>query len=183
MTKSPYAPPPPSTRNFGPANDSNIQLARTIQGGKPWNWVVYVRVKAGKKIQYSFQFSADNENEIVLYELNGWNRIPLQRINNYDFQLPGHLWEYQNDGADVYHVITGWHKNTGPSGDEPWWQSPTYFDNSNAGQGIIGFADNWYDPPFGNGKVTILRPAQDDATPYYHEDVPLSLDEARRATV
>ena len=182
--RSAFAPPPPSTRNFGPANDSNIQLARTNNGGKYWNWVVYLKIKAGQKVQYTFEFAADNENEMVLYELGGWNRIPLQRINNYDFQLPGHAWDFQNGGTtDVYHVLSGWHKNTSPSGGEPWWQSPAYYNNGNATQLVVGFADNWYDPPFGNGKITILRSSQDAATPYYHEEVPLTLAEARSATI
>lgn len=144
-----------------------------MNGTRAVNWVVYLRIKAGKEIQYTFTFSAHNENEINLYDYPSWNRIALQRVNNYFFDLPGHASTFKNtSGSDVYHVLTGWHKTTSPDGSEPWWQSPAYYDN-NRTAAIIGFADSWAPPPFANGEISILRNNQDDCTPYYHEEVPI----------
>lgn len=164
---------PPTQNNFGPGNDKNLQLAAT-QGphDRTWNWVCFIKVAAGKTIQYAFSFSAENENEMILYDYPSWGRIGLARINNYDFQLPGHAWSFTNGtDSDVYHALTGWHKNSPPDGQEHWWQSPMYFEQPSDSEVVVGFADGWYDVPFGNGKITILRDAVGDCTPMYQHEI------------
>jgi hypothetical protein len=173
MFKNVFSANPPTQNNFGPANELNLQLASTTwPDGRTWNWVCFIRVKNGATIQYAFDFAADNENEIVVYDYPSWSRVALARINNYDFQLPGHAWQFTNSsGSDSYHVLTGWHKNSGPDGDEPWWQSPMTLNDAQANQIYVGFADNWYNPPFFNGQVFVRRNAREDCTPLYQDQV------------
>src|SRR5579871_765537 len=76
-------PVPPSDPNrlFGPFNNNRLLIADTTTPGpnsttRLWHWVVYVVFKPGFTLQYQFDFVADYQNEIVIYDYkDDWSRV------------------------------------------------------------------------------------------------------------
>ena len=148
----------PSNAGFGPTNDMPLELGDQNVNAKVSHFGCMVIVKPGQTARYIFGFSAEHEQETILYNYPNWDRIAIGRIDNYDFQLPNHEWDFTNTtNHDVWHIITGWHKNTGPDSHQPWYRSPVSIQKISPTTVEVGFADNWYDPPFNNGQVRIVR--------------------------
>jgi hypothetical protein len=98
-----------SDNRFGPDNNLPIDSANVIR----------ITVPAKHRAKISFNSEAYFENAIVVYE--GKDLRQVHEAGNYGRSLGE--FTFDNPERATHLLITGWHKNSPPAGDQPWVQS------------------------------------------------------------
>jgi len=101
-----------------------------------------------------FQFDANYENLIFVYDYNG---TLIRKANNY-FGDSSPLMVPQNiSGQTIFYRFEAQHKNTPPNGDEPWWNSWGMLLSDSANTTVVGWKDRIQNVTYRNAVAVVNR--------------------------
>jgi hypothetical protein len=115
---------------FGPDNNLPLDYTKTVS----------ISVPPGHLAKMLFSGDAAWENAICIY-LRDKPDEKIAEKGNYGRQLSDWNTPTNNTRSTVTYLITGWHKNTPPNGNQPWHQSAQKIVIQTPDMKVIGFED------------------------------------------